>query len=268
MRIEGVVGVRSILGVWSSSRAWPGTGPDPRRSRSSAGPGPQPVPVLSRSRSSAGPGPQPVPVLSRSRSSAGPGPPVRVRPRPSSSGPAPPSPARPSLIPAFRVFNATAWRRGRNDGPRLLFAAARQRQRWDIDAISTASMGHRCCSPSSGKRQRWDIDAAAAVRPPEIQVRGHAFPVGGQFGSGSGGRLVAECDRSSVLRRYAAAPLPVLGPGGPALRVGLPSDDLGGSEDASWDCRLGRSRGLRSRAVPFVTAGDHGFVSAYLEFPG
>ncbi len=99
---------------------------------------------------------------------------------------------------------------------------------------ATATMGHRRCAN--------DIHGSSLRCPPAEQ---HRCPIVAAAGPGDSCRqksgcppgrrpvrvpfchlLVAECDRSSVLRIYAAAPLPVLGPGGPALRVGLPSDDL------------------------------------------
>ena len=60
---------------------------------------------------------------------------------------------------------------------------------------------------------------------------------------------------------------PVLGPGGPALRTGLPSE-------FSW-FRLSRAEGCRAgvvsalsgrRGLPFVTAREHWFVPDYLDF--
>ncbi len=88
------------------------------------------------------PGPRPAPAPAR---------PPPARPRPG-LGPAPaparPPPARPRPGPGFRHSALLPQLLGRdsNDGPWLLFVAAWQRQRWDMDAVITASMGHRCCT--------------------------------------------------------------------------------------------------------------------------
>ena len=70
-----------------------------------------------------------------------------------------------------------------------------------------------------------------------------------------------------VLRIDAAAPLPVLGPGGPALRVGLPSDDLGvlkaPADVTGWDGPGACGRWQFPSSLSVI----RGFVSAYLEFP-
>ena len=49
-------------------------------------------------------------------------------------------PARPSRL----EFRPTAGV-NRIDGPPMLFPAGSQPQRWAIDAVLTAALGHRCC---------------------------------------------------------------------------------------------------------------------------
>ena len=60
----------------------------------------------------------------------------------------PPGPAWPRPALGFRHSAHLPQLLGRdsNDGPWLLFVAGWQRQRWDMDAVITASMGHRCCA--------------------------------------------------------------------------------------------------------------------------
>ncbi len=105
----------------------------------------------------------------------------------------------------------------RNDVPAMLSGGGGQPQRWDIVAAGTTSMGHRCGSPAPLSsidvpslrlrlRLRLRAGARAGGRVPgvpgvggserrapgtgdsghqKVQVRGHAFPVGGQFKSSS-----------------------------------------------------------------------------------
>ena len=100
----------------------------------------------------------------------------------------------------------------------------------------------------------------------KIQVHGQAFLAGGHFGSGSTASSSLKVAICEGLGQKCCRALPVLGPGGPALRVGLPPDDLG-------FCVHGL--GLAAGAVPGLACLQRfppslrvvkGLVSAYLEF--
>jgi hypothetical protein len=104
--------------------------------------------------------------------------------------------------------------------------------------MSRSSLGLGRESPRLVAYDRYNMVSkadACRIRPCSAQT--------GEVGAGPGVRGALGW-LSGVRRDGAAAPLPVLGPGGPALRVGLPSDFLvlRSRAEVRW---LGQSRGLR-----------------------